>query len=174
MKYLFLGLFALATLSGFAQDLSWKQHEKLGDELMAQGQYANAADNYELAWEQRPSKPSLLAKAADAYRQFRHYQKAADCYEPLLGNKNFPLTAWHYGRCLKQTGQYQTARVHLQKLSRYLRRQSPSNPPPPRSGGAAGLRTGSGMVEAKIQRQPPSPDRAQYQSRRFCPPPHRR
>ncbi|MEO1409946.1 MAG: hypothetical protein AAFW73_08680 [Bacteroidota bacterium] len=116
MKYLFLGLFALATLSGFAQDLSWKQHEKLGDELMAQGQYANAADNYELAWEQRPSKPSLLAKAADAYRQFRHYQKAADCYEPLLGNKNFPLTAWHYGRCLKQTGQYQTARVHLQNF----------------------------------------------------------
>lgn len=116
MKYCLLLLLGCFHLHLVAQDMSWKDHEKLADQKMAIGQYDQAADNYEMAWNGKPGKKELLAKAAEAYRLQRNYSKAGELYKNLIIESDFPLARLYYGRALKQAGQYQMARTVLEKF----------------------------------------------------------
>lgn len=116
MKYCLLLLLGCFHLHLAAQEMSWKDHEKLADEKMAIGQYDQAADNYEMAWNGKPGKKELLAKAAEAYRLHRNYRKAGELYKNLIIESDFPLARLYYGRALKQNGQYQLARTVLEKF----------------------------------------------------------
>ena len=43
-------------MPAFSQRISWKKQAKLADELFEQGNYAEAAINYEEAWRKKPKK----------------------------------------------------------------------------------------------------------------------
>ena len=53
---LVLGL-CLSTLLP-AQNMSWKKHVKLADELYEVGEFAEAASHYEAAFQQNPKRPN--------------------------------------------------------------------------------------------------------------------
>lgn len=110
MKYFLLLLLGIFGFSATAQELGWKEHKKLADEQIASGQFAKAADNYEMAWIDKPGKTEFLNKAAEAFRLDRNYRKSAELYRNLLNDKNFPLAGFYYGKALKQLGEYQSAR----------------------------------------------------------------
>lgn len=117
MKYTLVLLLAVLGLNLPAQELSWKEHQKLAETMQSSGKYAQAADNYEMAWNQKPSKMGLLASAADAYRLNRDYRKAAELYKLLLEDSDAELAGLYYGRMLKQLGDYQLARTTLENFS---------------------------------------------------------
>jgi len=120
MKYLLLLVISVCSFALHAQDLGWKENEKLGDEMLAKGKFEAAADHYEMAWQDKPSKKELLSKAAETYWLIRDYTKAGELYKELLNDKDYPLSGLYYGRSLKQLGQYQKARTTFEDfLSSY-------------------------------------------------------
>mgnify|MGYP002624259533 CR=1 FL=1 len=105
---LVLGL-CLSTLLP-AQNLSWKKHVKLADELYEVGEFAEAASHYEAAFQQKPKKTELAFKAAETYYNIKDYQSAANAYEHVKDmNDVYPLVGLKYARCLKQSEQYDAA-----------------------------------------------------------------
>lgn len=105
---LILGLCLVNLLS--AQKMSWKKHLKTADELYEIGEFAEAASNYEAAYQQKPKKTELTFKAAEAYYNIKDYQSAANAYKPVKDmNDVYPLVGLKYARCLKQSEQYDEA-----------------------------------------------------------------
>lgn len=75
------------------------------------GNYAAAARNYRLAYDQKPRKKEVLYQAAELYTRVRDYKLAADAYQLLEADENrWPLLGLQYGRALKQDGRYDEAR----------------------------------------------------------------
>ena len=111
MKYLVILIFTFISFSSFSQrNVSWRQYQKLADELYMKSLYADAAENYEAAWRKKVKKKQLLAKAAECYYIIRDYKKAASAYKRLKEEfKKFPLAGLRYARSLKQTGKYDEA-----------------------------------------------------------------
>ena len=116
MKYILLLFISVCSIALSAQEMNWKEHEKAGDEMLAKGKFAEAADHYEMAWLDKPSKKELLSKAAETYWLIRDYRKAGELYQELLNEKDFPLSGLYYGRSLKQLGQYQKARTTFEDI----------------------------------------------------------
>lgn len=105
MTFLFLALGLTASLS--AQ--SWKKMAKTADDLFQKGEYAQAADAYEKAW-QKKNKKELMFKAGESYYLLRNYRKAVETYQNVKDdNGEFPLVGLKYARSLKQDGQYDKA-----------------------------------------------------------------
>lgn len=89
---------------------SWRKLKKSADELFEQGNYAQAADTYEKAWQKKQKKSELIFKAGEAYYLIRNYRKAAESYQHVKDkNDDFPLVGLKYARSLKQDKQYQKA-----------------------------------------------------------------
>lgn len=95
-----------------AQDnLSWKKHAKLAEDLFKEGKYAEAADNYEKAWKKRTKDKELIFNAGEAYYLVKDYRKAAEAYQNVKDeNDKYPLVGLKYARSLKQDGQYNKAK----------------------------------------------------------------
>ena len=91
-------------------NMSWKKHIKLAEEMMAAGKYANAAANYEAAWNQKPKKTEYIFNAAEAYYRVKDYLNAANAYSNIKDmNDIYPLIGLKYARCLKQSERYDQA-----------------------------------------------------------------
>ncbi|MCB0661226.1 MAG: PD40 domain-containing protein [Saprospiraceae bacterium] len=122
MKNLLILAFAVLALPLMAQEaMNWKAHLKLADELYAKTLYADAAEQYEAAWRQKPKKNELIQKAAECYYIIKDYKKAIAAYQNIKDDyKNFPLAGLRYARCLKQDGNYDEAsREFIDYLNKY-------------------------------------------------------
>jgi tetratricopeptide (TPR) repeat protein len=90
--------------------MSWKKHKKLAEDQMEQGEYYEAAQNFQAAWEQKPKKTELIYQAAEAYYLVNDYRGAAEAYQHVADRKDLdPLIGLKYARSLKQDGQYDKA-----------------------------------------------------------------
>lgn len=109
-----LGLCVSSLLT--AQDnLNWKKQAKLADQLLKEGKYYEAADNYEKAWRKRTKESELIFNAGEAYYLAKDYRKAAEAYRNVKDDNNkFPLVGLKYARSLKQDGQYAKAKQEFQ------------------------------------------------------------
>lgn len=112
VKKIFILSFGLLLLAGAstAQNLSWKKHRKLADNLMEEGNLQAAAENYQKAWEKKQKNKELIFKAGEAYYLLKDYRKAAGAFQHVKEeNKDFPLVGLKYARSLKQDGQFDKA-----------------------------------------------------------------
>jgi hypothetical protein len=111
-------LASLAVTSLSAQEMSWRKHRKLAQQLEKEGDYFAAAENYRMAWEKKQGKEELIYLAAENYFRLRDYRNAADAYQHVPNNFNDDqLVLLKYARALKQDGQYDKARTVFQQLS---------------------------------------------------------
>lgn len=103
-------LFAVTMLSA-QENLNWKKHKKLADNLFEATQYVDAAAHYEAAWQQQPKEIALIFKAGESYGLIKDFKKAIQAYQHVkTENKRFPLVGLKYARALKQDGQYEAAK----------------------------------------------------------------
>ncbi len=77
------------------------------------GNYAAAADYYRRAYDQKPKRQDVLYRAAELFGRVRDYRSAADAYQFVTDNEDYPLYGLYYGRALKQDGRYDRARREL-------------------------------------------------------------
>ncbi|MCB0633716.1 MAG: hypothetical protein R2824_10890 [Saprospiraceae bacterium] len=110
-RHLVITLLFVGILTGLsAQSMSWKKHKKLAEDQMEQGEYYEAAQNFQAAWEQKPKKTELIYQAAEAYYLVNDYRAAAAAYQHVADRKDLdPLIGLKYARSLKQDGQYDKA-----------------------------------------------------------------
>lgn len=75
------------------------------------GNFAAAAENYRLAYDQKPRKKEVLYRAAELFTRIKDYKRAAEAYQFLEPDEDrWPLLGLQYGRALKQDGRYDEAR----------------------------------------------------------------
>lgn len=111
----FLTLVCLLSTGLHAQ--SWRKLSNTASQQLKQGNYAEAAENYEKAWQKKQKKTELIYNAGEAYYTLRDYRKAADAYQHVKDqNDKFPLVGLKYARSLKQDGQYDKAMQEFKKF----------------------------------------------------------
>lgn len=117
--FLNISLALLLCTGLFAQkSMSWKKHKKLAEDLMEQGEYFEAAENFEAAWKLKSKKTELIYQAAEAYYLVNDYRAAATAYQHIADRKDLdPLAGLKYARNLKQDGQYDKAIEAFTKVS---------------------------------------------------------
>ncbi|MBK7872415.1 MAG: PD40 domain-containing protein [Saprospiraceae bacterium] len=114
--FLVVGL-SISSLLSAQDNLSWKKHAKLADDLYKEGKYAEAANHYEQAWKKKDKKKDLIFNAGECYYLVKDYRKAADAYRNVKDDsKDFPLVGLKYARSLKQDGQYDKAKSAFQEF----------------------------------------------------------
>lgn len=107
---LVLGL-CVSSLLTAQGNLNWKKQAKLADQLMKEGKYYEAGENYEQAWRKKTKERELIFNAGEAYYLAKDYRKAAEAYRNVKDENNkFPLVGLKYARSLKQDGQYDKAK----------------------------------------------------------------
>jgi len=90
--------------------MSWRKHAKLAKKQMAEGNYEDAATNYEAAWTKKTKKKEYIYQAAECYMKVKDYRKAAEAYSHIKEeNKDFMFPGLKYCRALKMDGQYDEA-----------------------------------------------------------------
>jgi len=93
-----------------AEGQSWRKLRKQAEAAYEQGNYAQAAEAYEQAWNKKKKKEELIYKAGEAYYLIRDYRKAAAAYQNVKDmNEEFPLVGLKYARSIKQDGRYDQA-----------------------------------------------------------------
>lgn len=114
--FLVVGL-SISSLLSAQDNLSWKKHAKLADELYKEGKYAEAAGHYEAAWKKKTKKKDLIFNAGECYYLVKDYRNAAEAYRNVKDEeKDFPLVGLKYARSLKQDGQYDKAKTAFQEF----------------------------------------------------------
>lgn len=107
----------IASLLNAQDNLSWKKHGKLADDLYKEGKYLEAAGHYEQAWKKKSKKKDFIFNAGECYYLAKEYRKAADAYRNVKDDgKDFPLVGLKYARSLKQDGQYDKAKTAFQEF----------------------------------------------------------
>ena len=110
MRTLLIFIFCFGITTIHAQKMSWRKHAKLAKKQMAEGNYEDAATNYEAAWTKKTKKKEYIYQAAECYMQVKNYRKAAEAYNHIKEeNKDFMLPGLKYCRALKMDGQYDEA-----------------------------------------------------------------
>lgn len=118
---LFSFLLMMISLSAFAQvqkpssDMSYRKKVTMADEFMEKGDFGSAAVFYLSAFEEKPKKIDIAAKAGDAFTKIRDYANAAAMYKLLKNDtKDYPKAQYHYALALKQSGNYKEALSELE------------------------------------------------------------
>jgi len=110
MRSLLLLIFCLSFTTVQAQKMSWRKHAKLAEKQKKEGNFVEAAENYEAAWNKKKKKKKYIFQAAECYYEIKNYRKAAECYEHIKEeNDDFMLAGLKYCRSLKMDGQYDEA-----------------------------------------------------------------
>lgn len=110
MRRLLILIFCLGMTAVHAQKMSWRKHAKLAKKQLEEGNFQDAAINFEAAWQKKQKKKEYLFQAAECYLKVKDYRKAAECYKPIKDeNKEFMLPGLKYCRALKMDGQYDEA-----------------------------------------------------------------
>jgi hypothetical protein len=118
--------FFLTLVMCFAHSLeaqNWKKSRKSGDELYQQGEYAQAAVEFEQAFKKKPKNKDLAFKTADSYYIIKDYRKAAEYFQYVKDdNVKYPMSGLKYARSLKQDGRYEDAKREFQAyLDKYTK-----------------------------------------------------
>jgi hypothetical protein len=108
-RYTLLFLWSCISLTLSTAQTSWRKSIKAAEAAVRQSNYADAARYYEAAWTDKPKKKNYIYQAAEYYALVRDYEKAAEAYKNLRGDKEFPLAQLQYARMLKQSGAYDKA-----------------------------------------------------------------
>lgn len=112
IRHLIITSMVLLLCTGlFAQkSMSWRKHRRLAEDLIEQGEYYRAAQNFEAAWEKKQKKTELIYQAAEAYYLVNDYRAAAEAYQHVSDRQDLdPVIGLKYARSLKQDGQYDKA-----------------------------------------------------------------
>ena len=110
MRSLLILIFCLGMTTVHAQKMSWRKHAKLAKKQLEEGNFQEAAINFESAWKKKTKKKEYLFQAAECYLKVNDYRKAAECYLPIKEeNKDFMLPGLKYCRALKMDGKYDEA-----------------------------------------------------------------
>ncbi len=110
MRNFLILIFCFGITTIHAQKMSWRKHAKLAKKQMAEGNYEDAATNYEAAWTKKTKKKEYIYEAAECYMKIKDYRKAAEAYSHIKEeNKKFMLPGLKYCRALKMDGQYDEA-----------------------------------------------------------------
>jgi hypothetical protein len=118
VKKLLLIAFAIGFLTPLGAQLSWKKHRDLAEQAFQQGNFAEAAENFEQAWRKKQKRTELAFKAGESYYLLRDYRKAAESYQHVKDkNDVYPLVGLKYARSLKQDGQYDKAAQEFRSFS---------------------------------------------------------
>ncbi|MBX2927171.1 MAG: tetratricopeptide repeat protein [Saprospiraceae bacterium] len=111
-------LFFLTLAMCFAHSIdaqNWKKSRKSGDELYQQGQYAQAAVEFEQAFKKKPKNKDLAFKTAESFYIIKDYRKAAEYFQYIKDdNVKYPMSGLKYARSLKQDGRYEDAKREFQ------------------------------------------------------------
>lgn len=96
---------------------SWRKLKKTAEQQFAEGNYSDAAETYEMAWNKKKRKKGLIFNAAESYYLLKDYRKAAAAYNEVKDeSKDYPLVGLKYARSLKQDGQYDAAQKAFQRF----------------------------------------------------------
>ncbi len=108
MKFFVSASFILMiSISGFSQKVSWKSLEKEGDAFIENGRYPEAAKAFEKAFNLKPEKEKLAAKAGAAFFNSRDYAKALKMLRPIKKEaQDYPLAGFWYAKSLKAMGEF--------------------------------------------------------------------
>ena len=96
---LVLVTFSLSFPAIQAQDMSWRKHRKLAEQLEKEGDLFAAAENYRAAWQQKQSKEEYIYKAADIFYRLNDFCGTARLHAdqclrrlPRIGNLHYGQT----------------------------------------------------------------------------------
>ncbi len=111
VQKLMLLVLCLAMLTPLSAQ-SWRKLNKLAEQQFEEGNYEEAAKNFEAAYRKKSKKKELTFKAGEAYYNYRDYRKAVSAYEQVKDeNKDFPLVGLKYARSLKRDRRYEKAKA---------------------------------------------------------------
>lgn len=101
-----------------AQNLSWKKHLSLAEDLYEKSQYGEAAVHYETAWQQKKKRTEYANQAGECYMIVKDYSKSIEMFSVVKEDyKNFPKARFYYAKALKQNEQYDSASPEFKKFS---------------------------------------------------------
>jgi hypothetical protein len=100
------------------QNLSWKKHLSLADDLYEKLQYGEAATHYEAVWQLKKKRTEYANKAGECYMNVKDYSKAIEMFGVVKEDaKNYPKARFYYAKSLKQNEQYDSAIPEFKKFS---------------------------------------------------------
>ena len=110
-QLLLLLLFSGACFAQDGEEISWRKHRVMAEELLQKRNYGEAAYHYEMAFKQKPQKLDLLHAAAENYLLVRDFKNAARSFGQLKNMRSaFPKAGLNYALSLKQDGNYTEAK----------------------------------------------------------------
>lgn len=100
------------TTNSIAQsNTSWKKLKKTANQLFDAGKYAQAAENFEAAYQKNPQRKELIYQAGECYYFLKDFKNASRSYKEVKEeNDKYELVGLKYARSLKQDGQYEAAK----------------------------------------------------------------
>ncbi len=98
----------------------WRKSKTEADGLFRSAQYEKAAEEYEKAWIQKPTKPNLAYLSGKCYLIIKDYRKATEMLSIIKDDtRRFPKASLLYAQALKQDEQYEMA---IEEFESFLRR----------------------------------------------------
>jgi Tetratricopeptide repeat len=88
---------------------NYKQLVRLGERMVNDGYFADAAAHFEAAYQLKPKKTELAYQAAILYLNSREYRKAVTLFRPIIGDKQFPNIHLEYAQALQKAGDWDEA-----------------------------------------------------------------
>ena len=96
------------------QNMPWRKHLRIAQELYEQQEYLDAGKHFELVWRRKTDKLESLYKSGECYLIVKDYLKAAEAFRIVRDRtKEIPEANLKYAICLKQLGKYDLATKEL-------------------------------------------------------------
>jgi len=93
------------------KDANWKKLKKTATQLFDAGKYAQAAEQFEAAYQKHPQSEELIYQAGECYYLLKDFKNASRTYKEVKEqNGKYELVGLKYARSLKQDGQYEAAK----------------------------------------------------------------
>jgi len=120
LSFIIIVLLATSFSQIKAQKLSWRDQSDIAEKALKVGDYATAAKNFKLAWQQKKSKYDLLYKAGKCAYLMKDYKNAAFAFGTLLKKtKKFPDVKFQNARALKSLGKYSEAKSGFEEFIKF-------------------------------------------------------
>lgn len=113
MKYIYIILGLMLTLSGYAQN----KHTKKADKLFESHQYVAAIEAYEKLITNKKADGFVYKQLADSYYHLSNMKKAAQYYAKAIKSKQNAEAYYNYAQTLKTQGNYQEANKQMDAFS---------------------------------------------------------
>ena len=108
---LLISICSYTTKSIAQSSTSWKKLKKTANQLFDAGKYAEAAEQFEAAYQKHPQSEELIYQAGESYYYLKDFKNASRTYKEVKEqNDKYELVGLKYARSLKQDGQYEAAK----------------------------------------------------------------